>query len=90
MNRGVTMRGEVTLTVAEVRQVARDLAAALGPSAAAEEPAAAGTTGDPALEHLALRQALIATRPECDELDPTVARRASRTLREAKRLAIEM
>jgi hypothetical protein len=91
MNRGVTMRGEVTLTVAEVRQVARDLAAALGPSAAAEElAAAAGTIGDPALDLLALRQALIATRPEWEELDPTLARRASRTLREAKRLAIEM
>jgi hypothetical protein len=86
------MRGEVTLTVAEVRQVARDLAAALGPSAAAEElaAAAAGTRGDPALDLLALRQALIATRPEWEELDPTLARRASRTLREAKRLAIEM
>jgi len=87
------MRGEVTLTVDDVRQVAGDLAAALGataPAVARELIDATTIGGDPAMDLLALRQALIATRPAWDRLDAPLVRRASRTLREAKRLAIEM
>lgn len=87
------MCGEVTLTAEEVRQVAGDLAAALGvtdPGAAGKLTAAAVPGERPELDLLALRQALIATRPAWDRLDSSLARRAARTLREAKRLAIEM